>query len=129
MITGIGTDLVKLSRIEDILQKRGEAFLRRFFTERELLLFSARKNLGRSVGANFAAKEALAKALGVGVRGFELREIGVLRDPMGKPYFERTAGYLALQKKYGFDRSHVSASHDGEYAVATVALESSEKNG
>ena len=82
---GIGTDIITISRIEKSLEK--PSFLTKVYGEREIALFAGEKLKVNSLAANFAAKEAFGKALGTGVRGFELYEVEILRDELGKPYF------------------------------------------
>ena len=82
----IGIDMTTVSRIEKSCQK--ENFRNHVFTQAELdLFFNREKPKYSSLAANFAAKEAFSKALGTGVRGFELTEVEILRDELGKPHF------------------------------------------
>ena len=80
MIRGVGIDISDPQRFEDM----GEAMLRRIFTEHEI--DSAPRRRGEHFAARFAAKEAFAKALGTGIRGFSLTEIEVREDEAGRPY-------------------------------------------
>ena len=82
---GIGIDMTSVSRIEKSMSK--ENFREFVFTKKELeMFFETEKPKYKSLAANFRAKEAFAKALGTGVRGFNLNEIEILRDGMGAPY-------------------------------------------
>lgn len=76
-----------------------------------------------SAAGNFAAKEAAAKALGTGFRGFGPREVEILRDSLGRPelYFHGKAALRA--EELGVSAAHVTISDDAEYAVAFVVLE------
>ncbi len=114
----IGIDIAQISRFEDI----GDAFIKKCFNEDESSLFKGVKAAER-IAANFAAKEAFAKALGCGVRGFELRDISVLRDNLGKPYFKFSDNILTLLNKTGAKKTEVTISHDGGIAVAAVMIE------
>lgn len=108
-----GTDILKIARIEKSL--KSESFFKRVFSEEERKLI---KEKGvPTAAANFAAKEAFAKALGTGVRGFSLSEVEVLRDEKGKPYFKLSGNALILSKGLSFD---VSLSHSEEDALAFV---------
>lgn len=118
----IGIDIAQISRFENI----GEAFIKKCFNEDEIPLFKGVKAAER-VAANFAAKEAFSKALGCGVRGFELRDISVLRDNLGKPYFKFADNVSAILSLLGAQRVEITISHDGGLAVAAVAVKISAK--
>lgn len=115
MILGLGTDLVVISRLEGALGRTPRL--------RERLFHAAERQLPiSSLAGRFAVKEALAKALG-NPAAVRWSEIQVAKDPLGKPTLHtegRTA--LALAER-GVTASHISISHDGDYAVATVVLE------
>lgn len=108
-----GTDLVPLKRIERSLEN--PRFLQRVFAPEEREFFASRRNFLPSAAASFAAKEAFAKALGTGVRGFALAEVAVLRDELGKPYYALSG--RAAQRAQGWSFA-LSLSHTEEYAVA-----------
>ncbi|MBQ6999340.1 MAG: NAD(P)H-hydrate dehydratase [Clostridia bacterium] len=118
----IGIDIAQISRFENI----GEAFIKKCFNEDEIALFTGVKAAER-IAANFAAKEAFAKALGTGVRGFELRDISVLRDNLGKPYFKFADNVSAILLRLGAKKVELTLSHDGGMAIAAVAIECSDK--
>ncbi|MDO4567243.1 MAG: holo-ACP synthase, partial [Oscillospiraceae bacterium] len=82
MVYGVGVDTIAIERIQDSL--KSERFERFAFSKRERAVF---KRNSKKLAGCFAAKEALSKALGTGVRGFSLDEISVLRDELGRPYF------------------------------------------
>jgi holo-[acyl-carrier protein] synthase len=122
MITGIGADIAVVSRFEKWV--KNEALVHRFFHPGELgILSRPLKIAARSLGVRFAAKEAFGKALGTGLKGFELKDICVVQDKGGKPSLAVYRGALKSLKKNGADTIHVSLSHDGEYALAFVVLE------
>ena len=83
-ILGIGIDIIEIDRIEKVL-KRTPRFLERNFTEKEIEYFKENNFRSESIAGNFAAKEAISKAIGTGIRGFNLKDIEVLRDHLGKP--------------------------------------------
>ena len=118
MILGIGNDLVEIKRVEKACQKK--AFLDRYYTdaERELCAGKASKLAG-----NFAVKEAVAKAFGTGFRGFEAKEIEVLRDELGKPYLNLYAGARKRYIDMGAISIYVSISNTEEYVSAFAVLE------
>ena len=93
MIIGIGTDLVDIRRIEKTIERHGERFLARVFTEAERARAERRANVVETYAKRFAAKEACAKALGTGFRcGVFFRDIGVVNLPSGKPTLELAGG-------------------------------------
>lgn len=96
MIIGIGNDLVDIRRIEKTLERHGERFIQRVFTQVEREKSERRKNRGASYAKRFAAKEACAKALGTGLRGAVYwRDMGVVNLPGGQPSMALTGGALA----------------------------------
>ena len=118
---GIGTDIVTISRIEKSLER--ESFLHRVYGEKEIELFaSGAKVKTASLAANFAAKEAFGKALGTGVRGFEFYEVQVLRDLLGKPYFELSGSAKEIADRENVE-CLVSLSHENDRAIAFVVME------
>ncbi len=86
MIFGIGTDIVSVSRIESALTRHGEAFARRILAEEEFADYATQAHPARFLAKRFAAKEALAKASGQGLRHpVTLHNIAVGHDALGKP--------------------------------------------
>ena len=112
-----GIDLVEVGRIQKSL--RNSRFLQRIFSREERALFVQRGGNPQTIAANFAAKEAFAKALGTGVRGFALDEVALLRDQLGKPYFQLSGRALALVKEHQWTWA-VSVTHTRAYASAVV---------
>src|SRR5260221_14614191 len=93
MIIGIGSDIVDIRRIEQTLERFGERFLERVYTEAERRKAGSRTNAAATYAKRFAAKEACAKALGTGFRaGVFFRDLGVLTLPGGKPTRQLTGG-------------------------------------
>jgi holo-[acyl-carrier protein] synthase len=96
MIIGIGTDLVDIRRIERTIERHGDRFLSRIFTEAERARAGRRVNVIETYAKRFAAKEACAKALGTGFRcGVFFRDIGVVNLPSGKPTLQLEGGARA----------------------------------
>ena len=121
MVYGIGVDIVSIDRIAKSLER--ESFIKRIYGEDETALFvSADKIKINSLAANFAAKEAFAKALGTGVRGFDFDEVQILRDELGAPCFK----FGGRAKQIVEDKNiicKVSLSHEKDKAIAFVVLE------
>ena len=96
MILGLGSDLIDIRRVEKSIERFGDRFLDRIFTETERLKSDRRANRAASYAKRFAAKEACSKALGTGLhRGVFWRDMGVVNLPGGKPTMRLTGGALA----------------------------------
>src|SRR5271166_2403070 len=99
MIIGIGSDMVDIRRIEQTIERYGDRFLSRIFTETERAKSDRRTARAASYAKRFAAKEACAKALGTGLsRGVFWRDMGVVNLPIGKPTLALTGGALLRLK-------------------------------
>ena len=124
MIVGIGIDLVDVSRIERLLGDYGDQFARRILAEAERTAFAASARPAWFLANRFAAKEALSKALGTGLRyPVTLHAISVSSDSLGKPAFGfhgPLPDYLASR---GVARHHLSLTHEKGMACAVVVLE------
>ncbi|MFL5269036.1 MAG: holo-ACP synthase [Stellaceae bacterium] len=95
MILGVGSDLIDIRRIEQVIERYGDRFLDRIFTEAERRKCDRRANPAASYARRFAAKEACSKALGTGFRlGVFWRDLGVINLPTGKPCMRLTGGAL-----------------------------------
>lgn len=100
MIIGLGNDIIDIRRVERTIERYGERFLSRIFTETERLKSENRAGRAASYAKRFAAKEACAKALGTGFRhGVFWRDVGVVNLPSGRPTLQLTGGAArALQR-------------------------------
>ncbi len=115
-----GIDIIEIARVRKVLDRHGERFLRRVYTEDEV-----RHCRGRvpELAARFAAKEAVMKALGTGVRGVGWRDIEILPNRRGKPLvflYQRGAGRAERIELRGLD---ISLTHSKEFAMASVVGE------
>jgi holo-[acyl-carrier protein] synthase len=123
VIHGIGTDIVKIARIQESLARFEARFVRRLLTDAELSEYQASRQPERFVAKRFAAKEATVKALGLGFReGLTFNSIGVTHDQYGKPELVYLGGALAYTEKIRITRSLLSLSDELDYAVAFVVL-------
>ena len=113
----IGVDLVEVHRIEEALARHGERFLQRVFTPGEQAHCEGRAH---ALAARWAAKEAVAKALGTGVGDVSWREIEIVCDVRGRPYVQLHGAAQELADRLGVREWAISLSHTGEYAVAFV---------
>ena len=116
-----GVDIIEIHRIRDVAKRYGERFLRRVYTEGEIAYCRDR---APQLAGRFAAKEAVMKALGTGVRGVRWKEIEVLRKRGQAPTVQLHGAALIRAKRLGIDHLSVSLSHSQEYAVAFVVGES-----
>lgn len=124
MIVGIGTDIVSVARIEAALGRHGEAFPRRILTPHELADYGAAPHPARFLAKRFAAKEALAKATGQGLRHpVGLRSAGIIHDALGKPQFDYSPVLAEWLRQRGIGSAHVSISDEQDYVIAFVILE------
>ena len=127
MIIGIGNDMIDIRRVERTIERYGERFLERVFTETERLKSDGRTMRAASYAKRFAAKEACAKALGTGFRqGVFWRDMGVVNLPSGRPTLELTGGAaraLALLTPDGHEvRIALSITDDFPTAQAIVII-------
>lgn len=124
MIYGIGTDIVEIGRIEKLLERFGERFSRRILSEAEWPDFEKSASATHFLAKRFAAKEALSKAIGTGLRypvGFAA--ISVVNDALGKPGFRFHGDLQAFLGKCGISNHHLSISDEKSVACAFVVLE------
>lgn len=127
MIFGIGTDIVSYARIKSLHDRYGERAARRILSSQEMAEYSALPDPARLLMKRFAAKEALSKAAGLGLRHpLTLSFISVTHDELGKPAFAFAEELAALFSKMGITRHHLSISDERDSAVAFVILESGE---
>jgi holo-[acyl-carrier protein] synthase len=123
-ILGTGVDAVETPRIAKMLERWGDRFPQRAFTEQERA-YCDRKKRGRAecYAARWAAKEAAFKALGGGPGTKRWRDYEVLRDAAGRPSIVLSGAAQTAAEKLGVERLHLSLTHDGGVAVAFVVLE------
>ena len=120
MIVGIGVDTTRISRIQKAMER--PSFLPRVFGPQELALFQLKKMRAETVAANFAAKEALGKALGEGLSSFSWPQAQALRNECGAPYFSFSDEAALHMERAGL-RALLSLTHEGDFATAFVILE------
>jgi holo-[acyl-carrier protein] synthase len=125
MIVGTGIDIAEVPRIAEAIQRYGERFLQRVFTEGEIRYCDAKANRIERYAARFAAKEAAMKALGTGWNhGVRWRDCEVIRQPGGRPTMTFHGKAAEFASKLGAARVALSLSHTAEQAIAHVILES-----
>jgi holo-[acyl-carrier protein] synthase len=127
VILGIGSDISDARRIAKVIDRHGDRFLRRIFTDIECAKADARKNRVETYAKRFAAKEACAKALGTGIRrGVWWKDMGVVNLPGGRPTLRLTGGALARLHAItpeGYEaRIDLTISDEGPMAQALVII-------
>ncbi len=124
MIYGIGTDIVESSRIAQSLDRFGERFARRILTDSEWAEYHSSSKPVLFLASRFAAKEALSKAMGTGLRHpVNLTYITITHDSFGKPFFEFHPDLNQLINDKGITQHHLSISDEINIACAFVVLE------
>ena len=125
MIVGIGVDIAETARMEKLIAKFGQRFARRILTADELLEFDRRKHSSSYLATRFAAKEAVAKALGTGI-GEQLgfHSVQIDNDSQGKPLLRFLGSAVDLIAGLDINNAMISLSDEKHYVVAMVVLES-----
>lgn len=122
MIYGIGIDIVKVKRLEDAYEKWGRKFFEKILTENEIAYSFKKKNSFPSLSVRFAAKEALIKAIGAEI-SVNMKDIEILNDDSGRPSMKVKNNLAEFFREKRIVQTHLSLSHEKEYAVACVVLE------
>ena len=125
-IFGIGTDIVNIKRMEKSFKKKGNNFKDRIFSKNEIVYCDKKKNPYPFYAKRFAAKEALSKALGTGIRkGINFKDIEIVNDKFGKPSIKlkgSTRNFLKKKIKTRKYSIYLSLSDDVPWAQATVII-------
>ena len=124
MVVGLGVDIVQNDRIQGIVEKWGDKFLAKVFTETELEFINKHNQKIQRYASNYAVKEAFVKALGTGFRnGINFHNIQVRRDNLGKPFIELKGSTKTYADEKGISKIHTTISHEKDYSVAVVIFE------
>ena len=124
MLIGTGVDLIEIERIAQSIERYGDRFLRRVFTDDEIAYCRRKRASAESFAARFAAKEAAAKALGTGIsRGVTWNEFQVTRQPGGRPTLELRGRAARLANELGVKNISLSLTHTATLAMASVMME------
>ncbi len=127
MICGVGIDLIEVERIRKELERSGDSFCHRVFTETEIRYCRKKSNLkvqSRCFAARYSAKEAFFKAIGQGpADGIVWKDVEVSNDELGRPSLRLTGRALEAVRTVEIDDIHLSISHSDEIATAVVVLE------
>jgi len=123
MIFGIGTDVLKLSRIERVYERYGDRFAERLLLDEERALFAQSRNKVRFLGMRFAAKEAIAKALGTGfANGIWVRDVGSVPNRLGQPQVVFSERGRAVCRRLGVGEGFLTLTDEAGLIVAVAVL-------
>jgi len=127
LIVGIGVDLCDIQRLESLVERYGDRFVGRVFTEAEQARCHAHRRRAQCLAGRFAAKEATLKALGTGLsHGIAWRDVEVVTGESQAPRIELHRMARSIAQARGVERIHCSITHDGGMGAATVILEASD---
>lgn len=123
ILVGLGTDIIEVDRVRGVIDRQGERFLQRVFTEEERTYCQGMSHPHKHYAARFAAKEAVSKCFSTGI-GRELgwRSVSIYHGPRHQPLVRLDAQAEALMKQVGATHVHVSLSHTDTVAMAVAAL-------
>ncbi len=121
MILKTGVDIIEIARIQAVLDRRGERFLKRVFSDLEILECHGR---AEALAIRFAAKEAVSKALGTGIGPISWQEVETLHKWSGEPYLVLHGAAQKIAEELGLTVWAVSLSHSRENAIAVVVATS-----
>ncbi len=125
MIHGTGVDIVDIERFGRSIEKYGDRFLTRIFSDCEIEYCTRQLRCAQHFAARFAAKEAVLKSLGRGLgQGVSMRGIVVLKDDLGRPSVRLEGVMRELADSLGVKKLHISLSHGHSHCVATAIAES-----
>lgn len=125
MIFGVGTDIVEVNRIKEIIT-RNVKFIDKVFSKNEIEYFKNKNFRPEYIAGRFAAKEAVSKAFGTGFMGFDFKDIEIDSNALGKPVVILKGKAKILAQKNGEFKINLSISHEQEYAVAFAVMEVTE---
>lgn len=125
MIHGTGVDIVDIERFSRSIERYGDRFLTRIFSDCEIEYCSRQSRCAQHFAARFAAKEAVLKSLGRGLgQGVSMRGIVVVKDQLGRPSIRLEGSMLQLADSLGVKKLHISLSHGHSHCVAMAVAES-----
>ncbi|MFV0446634.1 MAG: holo-ACP synthase [Planctomycetaceae bacterium] len=121
MIIGLGTDIIEVPRIGEMIERHGELFLQRVYTEQEIRYCQRKKGAMQHYAGRWAAKEAVMKTLGTGFsKGVGFKDIEVCTHKSGAPFCVLHGGAADVAQRIGIDEVLITISHCRTYATATA---------
>jgi len=122
-VIAVGTDILKIDRIDEVVERLGDKFMRRILTATEQQEYEASGQPNRLLAKRFAAKEAVAKALGTGIgRGVSWHDIQLEHNGDGAPQVALSGGASRVAAERGASRVEISLADEAEYVVAFAVL-------
>jgi holo-[acyl-carrier protein] synthase len=122
-VIAVGTDILRVARIDDVVERLGERFVQRILAPTEVEEYRVSSQPNRLLAKRFAAKEAIAKALGTGIgRGVSWQDMLILHDDNGAPRVVLSGGALEVAGARGGNRVELSLADELEYVVAFAIL-------
>ena len=118
MIKGTGVDIISVIRIKEIIDRWGDKFLKKVFTQGERSYCNDKTIPAQHYAVRFAAKEAAFKMLGTGMRDVRWCDVYIKRDDLGKPEVKLRGRAAHKADQLGIEKLHISLSHEKKYAVA-----------
>ena len=119
----VGTDILKFERIDDVLERLGDRFVERILTPEERVEYAASARPQNLLAKRFAAKEAVAKALGTGIgRGVSWQDICISHDQYGAPLVNLSGGAMAVARERGGSRVALSLADEVDCVIAFAVL-------
>ena len=123
MIIAIGTDIVEIARIAELLERQPQRFVERILCATELEQYASQSNPVAFVAKRFAAKEAIAKALGTGIgHGVSFQDMLISNDEKGAPHVALSGGAADVMQSRGGQRMLISLADERDYAIAYAML-------
>ena len=123
MVMGVGTDIVEIARIDDATSRQGLKFVQRILCANEFEQYQSKSNSSAFLAKRFAAKEAIAKALGTGIgNGVSFQDIEIHNNAKGAPQVKVTRGAAKVLTEMGASKVLLSLSDEKEYALAYAVL-------
>ena len=120
-VLAIGVDIAEVSRIQELIERYGDRFVKRVFTDNEIAYCQRKVTYAQSYAARFATKEAIFKALGTGLNlGMLWKDVEVVNDSLGKPTVKL---YGQTAKKLTGKQIHLSLSHVSDLAISMIVVE------
>lgn len=123
MIYGIGTDLLRIDRCEELYARQGQRAITKLLMPEERAVLPQAKSIGYGIARAFAAKEAFVKALGTGFHGVSYQDVGALREPKARPRLIFSAAMQGKLDALGISAAHLSFTDEAGMIIAFVVLE------
>ena len=126
-IKGTGVDIIEIERIKKVVSSSNK-FVSRVYTNSEIEYFNSRNSNPCHLAGTFAAKEAVLKALGTGLRDMDWKDIEIKRNSLGKPIVVLHGNAVVLANSLGIKKMHISISHSRDYAIAQATAEGGDED-